>query len=249
MFEEPFRLMEEVAIRHSYVQEKLQKGQPVIAVPFNEGVLLLGFAPQPGKIAEIYDRIAMGGLGHPADVERLRMTLLEMAHMEGFNRSASDVNLLRLLQFGIAPALKQNFEELQRSPYLVQLILTELDRDGKPNFYRLNYDGYWETFDNGTVIAGNTDVAEWIGKEIEKTAFAEMSLESALEKALLLWREGQQHSVGDDDEAPMTLEYAFDRWPLEAAVLNSTSPRKVLYKRLSPEQIEQAKSQVLKPEA
>lgn len=249
MYEEPFRLMEEVAVRHSYVQEKLLKGQPVLCVPFKEGVLLLGFAPQPGKIAEIYDRIAMGGLGHPADVERLRMTLLEMAHMEGFNRSASDVNLLRLLQFGIAPVLKQNFEEVQRAPYLIQLILTEIDRDGKANFYRLNYDGYWETFDKGTVIAGNSDVTEWIGKEIEKTPFAEMSLDKAMVKALELWSEGQQHSVADDEEDPMTLQSAFDKWPLEAAVLNRTSPRKVLYKTLPPEQIEKAKLKVLKTEA
>ena len=55
----------------------------------------------------------MGGTGHPADVERLRMTLLDMAHMEGFNRSVKDVTLKRLLQFGLAPALKQNFEEIQ----------------------------------------------------------------------------------------------------------------------------------------
>jgi len=249
MLEEPFRLIEEVSVRHSYVQEKLLRGQPVLGVPFKEGVLLMGFAPQPGKIAEIYDRIAMGGLGHPADVEKLRMTLLEMAHMEGFNRSASDVNLLRLLQFGIAPALKQNFEEVQRAPYLVQLLLTELDKDGAPKFYRLNYDGYWETFENGTVIAGNSDIEEWISKEIENTAFTEMTLEDALVKALKLWGEGQQHSVAEDEDEPMTLQSAFDQWPLETAILNSASPRKVLYKQLTPEQIEQAKSKVLEAES
>ena len=106
MFEEPFRWMEAISTRHSYVREKLQKGQPVIAVPYDEGALLMGFSPQPGKIFEVYDRIAMGGLGHPADVERLRMSLLEMAHLEGFNRSAQDVTIGRLLQFGIAPATR-----------------------------------------------------------------------------------------------------------------------------------------------
>ncbi|NIP99756.1 MAG: proteasome subunit alpha, partial [Nitrospinaceae bacterium] len=98
MFEEPFRWMEAISTRHSYVREKLQKGQPVIAVPYKEGAMILGFAPQPGKIFEVYDRIAMGGLGHPADVERLRMSLLDMAHLEGFNRSAQDVTIVRMLQ-------------------------------------------------------------------------------------------------------------------------------------------------------
>lgn len=87
MFEEPYRWMEAVSTRHNYVQEKLKMGQPVMAVPYNEGLLIFGFAPQPGKIFEVYDRIALGGVGHPADVERLRMNLLDMAHLEGDRKS------------------------------------------------------------------------------------------------------------------------------------------------------------------
>ena len=155
MFEEPYRWMEAVSTRHNYVQEKLKMGQPVISVPYDDGVLVMGFSPQQGKVFEVYDRIALGGVGHPADVERLRMSLLDMAHLEGFNRSAQDVTLARLLQFGIAPALKQNFEEIQRAPYIIRLLLVELDGAGHPNFFRVNYDGHWETFKNGTVIAGN----------------------------------------------------------------------------------------------
>ena len=86
MFDEPFRWMEAISTRHSYVQEKLKKGQPVLAVPYKEGSLVMGFTAQPGKIFEVYDRLALGSLGHPADLERLRMTLLDMAHVEGFNR-------------------------------------------------------------------------------------------------------------------------------------------------------------------
>ena len=60
--DEPFRWMEAIATRHSYVQDKIKKGQPVVGVPYKDGALLLGFAPQPGKVFEIYDRIAMGAL-------------------------------------------------------------------------------------------------------------------------------------------------------------------------------------------
>ena len=143
MFEEPFRWMEAISTRHSYVREKLQSVQPVIAVPYQHGALVLSFSAQPGKIFEVYDRIAMGGMGHPADVEKLRMILLDMAHLECFNRSSQDVTVARLLQFGIAPSLNQNFEEVMRAPYLIKLLLLELDPDGRPNFFRLNYDGYW----------------------------------------------------------------------------------------------------------
>lgn len=252
MFEEPFRWMEAISTRHSYVREKLAKGQPVIAVPYNEGALLISFSPQPGKIFEVYDRIAMGGLGHPADVERLRMTLLEMAHLEGFNRSAQDVTLGRLLQFGIAPSLKQNFEEVQRAPYLIQMLLVEIDVDGAPLFFRVNYDGHWEKFKKGAVISGNDKITSWVEKQITALPFATYPLEQALKEALRLWEEGNQQAQSEDDEEdadddfPKTLKEAFDQWSLEAAVLNSNNGRKSLYRTLSETEIDAIKNTVSK---
>ena len=244
MFEEPYRWMEAVSTRHNYVQEKLKMGQPVMAVPYNEGLLIFGFAPQPGKIFEVYDRIALGGVGHPADVERLRMNLLDMAHLEGFNRSAQDVTSARLLQFGIAPALKQNFEEIQRAPYIIRMLLVELDNEGKPNFFRMNYDGHWETFKNGTAIAGEEKVMDWLQAEIQKQPFATYSLDQALKQACKLWDESRK--LETDDEAkkdiPETLQEAFDQWYLEGAVLTEKSMRKAIYRPLSKNEIERLKS-------
>ncbi|MFT4578345.1 MAG: proteasome alpha subunit [Nitrospinales bacterium] len=247
MFEEPYRWMEAVSTRHNYVQEKLKMGQPVMAVPYNEGLLIFGFAPQPGKIFEVYDRIALGGVGHPADVERLRMNLLDMAHLEGFNRSAQDVTSARLLQFGIAPALKQNFEEIQRAPYIIRMLLVELDNEGKPNFFRMNYDGHWETFKNGTAIAGEEKVMDWLQKEIQKQPFATYSLDQALQQACKLWDESRK-LVSDDGakkDIPETLQEAFDQWYLEGAVLTEKSTRKAIYRPLSKDEIERLKSSVV----
>ncbi|GJL78532.1 MAG: hypothetical protein NPINA01_15210 [Nitrospinaceae bacterium] len=252
MFEEPFRWMEAISTRHSYVREKLQGGQPVIAVPYQDGALMLGFSPQPGKIFEVYDRIAMGGMGHPADVEKMRMTLLDMAHLEGFNRSAQDVTIARMLQFGIAPALKQNFEEVQRAPYLIKLLLLELDPDGKPNFFRLNYDGYWETLNQGGSIAGDDKVMEWIDKKMEETPFATFPLDKALTEVCKLWEEGKnQIARGEDkeDETPelsIGLKEAFEKWNLEAAVLSASTDRRSIYRTLNPKEIEKLKTAVLK---
>ena len=245
MFDEPFRWMEAISTRHSYVQEKLKKGQPVLAVPYKEGALVMGFTAQPGKIFEVYDRIALGSLGHPADVERLRMTLLDMAHLEGFNRSEKDVTLARLLQFGIAPALKQNFEEVMRAPYLVKLLFAEIDFDNQPLFFRLNYDGHWEMFKKGTVISGNDKESEWIQKQIEQTDFASLSLKQALKEACRLWEEGKKQGSPpseDADEQPTTLTEAFDRWTLEAAVLSTATERKALYRVVAQDEIEPLKS-------
>ncbi|MFQ5451204.1 MAG: proteasome subunit alpha [Nitrospinaceae bacterium] len=251
MFEEPFRWMEAISTRHSYVREKLQKGQPVLAVPYNEGALLLGFSPQPGKIFEVYDRIAMGGLGHPADVEKLRMTLLDMAHLEGFNRSAQDVTIARLLQFGVAPSLKQNFEEVMRAPYLIQLILAELDAEGQTNFYRMSYDGYWEKLKHGGAIAGDAKVVEWLDKEIEKAPFRSLPLDQALSRACRLWEEGKKHGSDQEenneeesDGPPKTLKEVFEKWNLEAAVLCGKTTRKSIYRPVSQKEIEQLRASV-----
>ncbi len=246
MFEEPYRWMEAVSTRHSYVQEKLKMGQPVLSVPFDEGVLIMGFAPQPGKVFEIYDRIALGGVGHPADVERLRMTLLEMAHLEGFNRSAQDVTLARLLQFGIAPALKQNFEEIQRAPYIIRLLLVELDNEGTPNFFRINYDGHWETFKNGTVIAGNEKVMDGLQKEITALPFAGFTLDKALEETCRLWHESRKQDEENDDDFPKTLKEAFDQWHLEGAVLSAKAERRAIYRTLTKQEIEKLKSSLIR---
>ena len=248
MFEEPFRWIEAISTRHSYVREKLAQGQPVIAVPYNEGALMMGFSPQGGKIFEIYDRIGMGGLGHPADVEKLRMTLLELAHIEGFNRSEQDVTIGRLLQFGIAPSLKQNFEEVMRAPYLVQLLLMEIDQEEQPRFYRLNYDGHWEVFKQGAVIAGNSRTAEWIEQEIPKIAFSKMSLGEALRSACKLWEEGRKQMTDVEKEksaGPASLKEVFEKWTLESAVLSRVSPGRCLYRAVTSDEIEPIKNSIV----
>ena len=219
-------------------------GQPVLSVPYDDGVLVMGFSPQQGKVFEVYDRIALGGVGLPADVERLRMTLLDMAHLEGFNRSAQDVTLARLLQFGIAPALKQNFEEIQRAPYIIRLLLVELDGAGHPNFFRVNYDGHWETFKSGTVIAGNEKVMDDIQNKIQDTPFATFKLDKALEETCRLWNESRKEYEDDDKTIPKNLNQAFDRWHLEAAVLSGKVERRAIYRALTEEENGKLRSSV-----
>ena len=247
MFDEPFRWTEAVSNRHGYVQGKLQKSQPVLAVPYSEGALLLAICPQPGKIYEVYDRIAMGGAGHPADVERLRMALLDMAHLEGFNRSEKDVTLTRLLQFGLAPALKQNFEEIQRAPYLAQLLLVEIGADNSTRFFKLNYDGHWETSQSGAIIGGPQKIADWVQKEITNKTFASYPLDQALLEICSLWEQGKKQLEKDEPEdSPMTLKDAFEQWIVEGAVLCRTTSRKTLYRTLSENEINTLKTDCLK---
>src|SRR6266513_2636805 len=91
MIEEPYRWVEAIATRRDYIEMQLATGSPVVARGYDEGILLLTVGQQ--KLFEIYDRIALGAIGHPGDIERLRMAAIELASAEGFTRSAADVSL------------------------------------------------------------------------------------------------------------------------------------------------------------
>jgi len=124
MYEEPYRWIEAVANRRNYLDDQFIQGNPLIGVSFAQGILLLTFNRGTEKIYEIYDRIALGGMGHPADLEKLRYTLLDMAHVEGFQRSPADVTASRLMKNGLAPVIKQAFEEIFKAPHIPAFLWT-----------------------------------------------------------------------------------------------------------------------------
>jgi proteasome alpha subunit len=105
MYEEPYRWVEAVGNRRQYLDEQFKQGSPVVALTYDGGILLTTVSKGTPKLYEIYDRLALGGMGHPTDLEKLRFSLLEMAHVEGFNRSPSDVTGSRLVIYGIAPVI------------------------------------------------------------------------------------------------------------------------------------------------
>ena len=95
MHEEPFRWVEAIANRREYIEDQLAPGSPIVALSYKEGILILTLSRERQKLFEVDDRIAMGGIGHPGDLERLRLAAIEVASAEGFARSADDVSRLR----------------------------------------------------------------------------------------------------------------------------------------------------------
>ncbi len=130
MTEEPYRWVEAIANRREYIEHQLAGGSPIVALAYKDGVLFLTLSRERQKIFEIYDRIAMGAIGHPGDIERLRMAAIEVASTEGFTRSTQDVSLRRLASFSLSPALKAAFEQIYGPPYLARMLFAELGRDG-----------------------------------------------------------------------------------------------------------------------
>src|SRR5436305_7835979 len=139
MTEEPYRWLEAVANRLDYVREQLKGGAPVFAASLPDGILLLGVGSGQSKVFELFDRLALAGLGHPADIEKIRQAAIDAAHMEAFTRAPEDVSLRRLVSFGLSPQLKTNFEQIYSPPFLVELLLAELGNEpGKDLLFRLH---------------------------------------------------------------------------------------------------------------
>src|SRR6476620_12513330 len=97
------------------------------------------------QLHEIQRRLGLVAMRQTADLEKLRFNLLEMAHVEGFNRSPSDVTGSRLVKYGLAPVIKQAFEEVYKAPFIVKILLAELGTKAeRDTFITIHYDGTFE---------------------------------------------------------------------------------------------------------
>src|SRR3954471_22840973 len=191
MIEEPYRWVEAIANRREYIETQLASGSPIAALSYGEGILFLTLGRARQKIFEIYDRIAMGAIGHPGDIERLRMAAIELASTEGFTRSAADVSLRRLAHYSLSPIMKAAFEQIYGAPYLARLLFAEIgEKPEEDLFLRLEYDGSIAT-NSGTFAQTRQDFGALSGSRqstelMEKYLAAEHSPGATFERALKL---------------------------------------------------------------
>lgn len=140
--EEPYRWLEAIQNRREYIEDQMRTAQPVVALAAPPGIVLLTVRRSTPKIFEIYDRLALAGLGHPADIEKVRLAAIDAAHVEGFTRSPQDVSARRLVNYTLAPAMKGAFEQIFAPPLIFRGILAELGREpGGDQLWWIDYDG------------------------------------------------------------------------------------------------------------
>ncbi|MDB6064975.1 MAG: hypothetical protein JWR26_1183 [Pedosphaera sp.] len=165
MTEEPYRWMEAVANRREYVREQLKGGSPALVASLPDGILLLGVGGGQSKVFELFDRHALAGLGHPADIEKIRQAAIDAAHTEAFTRAPEDVSLRRLVSFGLSPQLKTNFEQIFTAPFLVELLLAEVGAEmQKDLLLRLHFDGAFQFQSGGIMVAASQPEPEAAAK-------------------------------------------------------------------------------------
>lgn len=204
MYEEPYRWVEAVGNRRHYLDEQFKQGSPVVALSYGDGVLLFTISGGTPKLYEVYDRIGLGGMGHPADLEKLRFTLLEMAHLEGFNRSPSDVTASRLMKYGLAPLVKQAFEEVFKAPFIVKIVLAELSlKPGGDGFLTIDYDGTFDERSGSAVLGASPQIQNTMQGYLTGTYHPESaSLAQAVEAAVKTWAIGSLAQSAEAPEAP-----------------------------------------------
>lgn len=248
MIEEPYRWVEAIANRREYIEDRLAGGSPVVLTQYDGGLLLFTAGHGNRKIFEIYDRIGFAALGHPADIERMRLAAIDLAHVEGFSRAVSDVSLRRLVNYSLSPALKSAFEQVYSAPFIVRMLLAELgDHAGDDSILRVDYDGaYRRTEVEGKllfeVLAGRDDVETamraYVARQNGESKSAR-TLDDALRLSAKAWavgievlgRAADEDKSGDEaakaakplDEARAWKDHVKGRH-VEAAVLERSRP-------------------------
>ena len=240
MIEEPYRWVEAVATRRDYIEMQLATGSPVVALGYSEGILLLTVGQQ--KLFEIYDRIALGAIGHPGDIERLRMAAIELASSEGFTRSAADVSLRRLAYYSLSPVMKNAFEQIYGAPFLARLLFVEIGTSPADDlFLEVEYDGAINLHaSNGgntpfAVLAASKKSAEQMTEFLKKRFQSDRDLSATLEIALDTWTVGQSKTdepMPGEDEIRRQRSERIGRGAISAAVLERNTNRAVRFRAL-----------------
>jgi proteasome alpha subunit len=253
MIEEPYRWVEAIANRAEYIETQLAAGSPIVALGYRDGILFLTLGKTRQKLFEIYDRIAMGAIGHPGDIERLRMAAIELASTEGFTRSAADVSLRRLAHYSLSPVLKTAFEQVYGAPYLARLLFAEIGAKQENDlFLRLDYDGaiatnsgtFAQTRQDFGALSGTRSSTELMEKYLGAEHAAGATFERALKLGLDAWVIGHL-ALGDGGvkEVPAREKILAERKErlraagIEAAILERDNKTAIRYRTLAETEI------------
>ena len=137
----PYDWQEAIGHRAQFIESRLASGVPVAAVSLEEGIVAATFRRQSPKIFEIYDRLMYSALGQQSDVESLRVTAIDYAHREGYQRSEQDVTIQRIVT-AMSQPIKDAFANFSSSPWIAKALFMEVGETmADDRFYCIDYDG------------------------------------------------------------------------------------------------------------
>lgn len=191
----PFDFNEAMGHKKDYIEDNLREGSPVVGLAYDGGLLLLTVRRTQRKVYEIYDRQMFSAIGKQADIENVRLSSIQYAHQEGFERSPDDVSVQRLAGFYLSPALKKAFGDQWTAPFVIRALFAESGRTPAQDvFFTLNYDGEFREHKRVAVIAGSQRAED---RMLERLGDMETLLprEEALQRALMAWAVGMREAL------------------------------------------------------
>ncbi|MEO1064065.1 MAG: proteasome subunit alpha [Actinomycetota bacterium] len=143
--------------RADYARKGIARGRSLTALVCAEGIVLCAenTSSTLRKIAEIYDRIAFGGVGRYNEFDQLRIAGVRAADLKGYTFSREDVDA-RSLANNYAQILGNVFTH-EMKPMEVEILVAELGADpAGDQLFHILYDGTVVDEHRFSVLGGDT---------------------------------------------------------------------------------------------
>jgi len=248
----PYEWNESINQRNDYIEDKLKEGSPVVALTYDNGILLLTLRRSQRKIYEIYDRLVFSAIGNQSDIESIRTGAIDIAHREGFSRSPDDVSIQRIVGFAVSPSIKKIYADPYAAPVVLRALFAELGKTpAEDQFFIVSYDGEFTSNRRLATIGGTSYAESQMLDHLKSSTGVEVpTLEEALKSSIFAWAIGRiqtDPSGSDDDTEPVgdrtsevkafVSERLEEGWVVEAAILERSTRRESRYRVLKDEDL------------
>jgi len=194
----PYDWQEGIGHRAQYVDNKLARGSPVLALSIDEGILILTYRRNVRKVFEVYDRLAFAAVGQQSDIEALRVAAIDFAHQEGFNRSEQDVTVQRVVT-ALSGAVKKAFADFSASPFVARSLFAEVGPKLENDTYAvLDFDGDYTTRKRHAFVANTEEVAKALEEKLGAVSGEKLKLEKARKKLEEIWKSTREEGAEDE---------------------------------------------------
>ena len=180
MYVSPEQLMQD---RADYARKGISRGRSLAAVEHQGGISLVAenASSTLRKVSEIYDRIAFGGVGRYNEFDQLRIAGVRYAELKGYQYSREDVDA-RSLANQYAQMLGQIFTH-EMKPMEVEIVVAEIDSDGTPELYRIQYDGTVADEQHWCCIGGDSEavrdrLSDGWSQELDRDAAVRLAVQA-----------------------------------------------------------------------
>lgn len=217
----PFYVAPEQLMRDKseFARKNIARGRALAALAYQDGVLLVAENPSGTlhKIAEIYDRIAFGGVGRFSEFDQLRQAGVRHADLKGFQYSREDVDA-RSLANAYGQLIGQAFTH-DIKPLEVEILVAEVgERREDDRLYHIFYDGNVVDETRFSVLPGDSEA---VHDRLEAAYQPDLDVGGAA-KAAVAALAGEDRTLGPAD--------------LEAAILRRGSGRRA-FQRLTDDEL------------